>query len=205
VAGAADDNVAVSFRGQGGVPHHDPAAEKVPVRSPQQVIGEDGREHVEDTTEYPYSAIAYLDIFVGLDEYQCTGTFIGPDVLVTAAHCLWDKDFGFVGDIIVSPGQDGLAGAPPFGSEFAFDWAVPSEYIQHNGTDSTWDFGIVVMNDGNLGNTVGWLQVGNLQTNTLMRPDFQPAVIGYPFDLGDGGHMWGATQPEFLDVDDFLL
>lgn len=204
----------LTFRGQGGVPHHPESSYKDPAREPAAVIGTDEREHVEDTTEYPYSAIALLNMFSNLGEGQCTGTFIGEDVLITAAHCLWDSENGFVDDVLVKPGKNGFgtlgagdvhAEFEPFGSEFAWDWAVPTEYINSNGSDSTWDFGLVVMTDGALGNTVGWLTVGNLQTSTLERPDFAPAIIGYPADLGDGEEMWGATQPSFLDVDDFLL
>ena len=182
-------------------------------RAPAAVIGADQREHVEDTTLYPYSAIAMLKISSQVGEHQCTGTFIGEDVLITAAHCLWDSDFGYVDDVLVLPGKDGIgpfsssvhAAYEPFGREYASGFMVPQEYIDQNGSNSVWDFGLVAMADADLGSTVGWLRLGNLQTSTLERPDLQPAIIGYPFDLGDGEEMWRGTKPALLSVDDFIL
>jgi V8-like Glu-specific endopeptidase len=210
----ANEPVGVSFRGQGGMPRHAEAARVSDVREPAAVIGNDERTRVGDTTEYPYSAIALLSTFRGIDEFQCTGTFIGEDVLLTAAHCLWDPHDGWMEDILVKPGKDGFGSAAaggvqvqaePFGSEYAWDWVVPQEYITHNGTDSTWDFGLVVMTDADLGNTVGWLTVGNLQTTTLQRSDFVPGIVGYPSDLGDGEQQWQGTKTSFANVEDFLL
>jgi hypothetical protein len=47
--------------------------------------------------------------------------------------------------------------------------------------------------------------MANLQRTTLERPDFQPAIIGYPGDLGGGTQMWGGMTAAFLDVESFLL
>jgi len=172
-----------------------------PAREPAVVLGSDERVRITDTDLYPYSAIAYLDVFHDTYLTNCTGTFIGPDVLLTAAHCLWDSEEGYAGDIIVTPGKSDSF--EPFGSEFAYDWIVPQPWIDSAATDSLWDYGIVVMVDGALGNEVGWLPVGNYSTQTLARPDFQPAVVGYPGDIGGGTQMWGDSRDAFLAVNDY--
>lgn len=84
------------------------------------VFGKYERTEVEDTTDYPYSAI-------GLLIRGCTGTLISDRVLVTAAHCVYDtllQDLKFRKKF--SPGQYGQT--KPYG-EYNFKKVyVPLEY-----------------------------------------------------------------------------
>src|SRR3990167_11318874 len=59
----------------------------VPV-SGQTIIGQDERIQIADTTIYPFSALVFIEL---LDEFgepfgSCSGTFIGPDAILTAGH-----------------------------------------------------------------------------------------------------------------------
>ncbi len=81
---------------------------------------------------------------------------------------------------------------------------MPQDFIDSGGSDSEWDFGVISMADDDLGTEVGWLTMANLQRTTLTRPDFEPAIIGYPADKS-GTTMWGASKESFQDVEDFLL
>ncbi len=199
----ADEPFGVSYRQSMGEDFR-PSAHVVQASAqPQAIIGVDEREQVLDTTVYPFSAIAYLNLTTASGGGSCTGTFVGPDVLLTAAHCLWGVDDGFTQAVSVTPGKDNAF--EPFGSEEAFDWVVPQEWIDSAGNDTLWDFGIIVMNDGTLGNTVGWLAVASMLTDTLSRPDFTPGIIGYPGDIGDGTTMMGNVKDSFKSVSDFLV
>ncbi len=167
------------------------------------ILGEDERVRIDDTTAFPWRTISWLELFdqSGQPEGHCTGTFIGPDALLTAAHCLWNAEQGsWTRQIAVVPAKNGAD--EPFGFEWASNWWVPDAYIDSGG-DSSWDWGIVKLDSDVLGRTVGWLQVAQLTNATLSRPDVAPAIFGYPADKKDdeAGTMWGGIKDELLAVD----
>jgi len=171
--------------------------------SAQAVIGVDERLRFTDTTAPFLRSIALLTVFTWSGSvFNCTGTFIGPDVLLTAAHCLYMPEEGGVSDVMVSPGDDG--GFEPYGHQFAKDWGVPNGYSK-DPSNVIYDWGVLVMSSRSLGNTVGWFTVASLSTATLQRKDFQPAIIGYPGDANPRYTMWGASKPQFWSVTDDLL
>jgi V8-like Glu-specific endopeptidase len=165
----------------------------------RSVIGADERIQITDTAFYPWRAIAYLALFDanGNEFSGCSGTFVGPDVLLTAAHCLWDAKTGFTWDIAVIPGRDG--DYFPYGYVWGENWIVPDGWIESEGTDSNFDFGLVKLSDGTMGQTVGWFVVSHLQTDTLNLPDFSPAIAGYPGDRPEGT-MWAGQKASFAAV-----
>lgn len=63
------------------------------VRSIPGVIGTDDRVAV-DSAEYPWPAVGHINIAGFRDRQFCSGTLIAPDLVVTAAHCLYDKRSG---------------------------------------------------------------------------------------------------------------
>ncbi|GAB4329366.1 MAG: hypothetical protein Kow0010_13700 [Dehalococcoidia bacterium] len=199
--------------GRGGVTHE--AGSPPPVRagsvSPndgrvtgQIVIGSDDRIRVVDTSIYPWRAIAFLELYDAFDQYvgSCTGTFIGPDAILTAAHCLYSADDGWIESIAVVPGKDG--DFEPYGFEWAANWWVPDMWIDSNG-DSLWDWGVIKMPSWDMGLTVGWFSVGLLTTETLGQPDIMPAIFGFPGDADPPDTMWGFAAEAFVDVSDFDL
>lgn len=169
---------------------------------PAAVIGEDERIQFTETTEFPFSAIAWLGLYDSSAQLagSCTGTFIGPDTLITAGHCLYSLADGYASDVVVVPGKSG--GDEPFGSQFAYDIWVPPEWLASE--DEFFDYGVISMPDSTLGDDVGWMPVAQFLTSTLERADFQPAIIGYPADKPDGT-MWGEYVLSFDSVGPALL
>jgi len=170
----------------------------------QLVIGSDDRSRIAETSAFPFSAIAYLELEDASGEVfgSCTATFIGPDALLTAGHCLWDAVEGDWGaeHIRVVPGKD--SGFEPFGSQYAEDWWVPDAYAETGLTD--WDWGVINLPNDFLTLETGWLSVSILDSESLESSDFMPTIVGYPGDKPDGT-MWGHIRPAFTAVADFQL
>ncbi|MGH2633203.1 MAG: trypsin-like serine peptidase [Tepidiformaceae bacterium] len=171
----------------------------------RSVVGSDDRTQVTDTSDFPFSAIAYLELYdaSNVEVGTCTGTFVGPDVLLTAGHCLWQAGGGgFTKHIRVVPGKSG--DLEPFGSEYATDWWVPDAYINSGGND-LFDWGEIRLPDRVLTQlTGGWMHIGVLQTATLEERDFTPAIVGYPADE-PAATMWGDSAPAFDSVEAHYL
>lgn len=188
----------------------DPAAEWRPERpaltiegdSPvegQSIIDEDERWRVTATTAFPYNSIVYLERF---DEFgfrgRCTGMLIGPDVVLTAGHCLYSADRGWVTEIVVVPGKDGAI--EPFGAAWATSWFVSPGWVATGALEADW--AIIALAPGDARAT--WFRLADLDTPTLTGATLTPAVAGYAADRPTGT-MWAGSQPAFAAVDDLLL
>lgn len=183
-----------------------------PVGSPRaataeasSVIGADERIPIPDTTIFPFSAIAYLELYNEANELfaVCSGTFIGPDALLTAGHCLWDSANGVwnAKRIRVVPGKD--EAFEPFGSQFATDWWVPDGFLDTAGSVD-FDWGLVRLPDDRLTLDTSWLPVAVLGTASLQSAVFTPAIVGYPVDK-PAQTMWGHSRRAFEAVDAYRL
>ena len=176
-------------------------------RTPQVVVGPDSRTQVLDTTIFPYSAIANLELYeeaeVGPPELVagCSGSFVGPNVLLTAAHCLWDgEEFGgFVDRLVVVPGANGEV--EPFGFVEARTLWVPDAYTTNSQPGSPYDYGLIVVPTSAVEAQTGSFELGILTTSELEDPNFFPTTAGYPGDK-PFGTQWVSSEQAFTDVTD---
>ncbi|MQA31261.1 MAG: trypsin-like serine protease [Luteitalea sp.] len=197
VVSAVDRALAVEGH-VGGPDEMRPAASKIPSR--ETVLGFDSRQRVQPTTKYPQRATAYITSSIG----SCTGWFAGPDLVVTAGHCVHTGGPGgsWANNVVVHPGRNDATS--PYGS-FAAQ-SLHSVIGWTNSSNEEYDYGAINLTS-NIGNTVGWYGY-YWQTASL---DNAPAIInGYPGDKASGTQWVGAdkvrattTRQVFYKVDTF--
>jgi V8-like Glu-specific endopeptidase len=117
-----------------GRPHVEPEGGMVS----RAIIGSDGRTRVVDTQAAPYRNIVKLQLYSG-NTYRgwCSGSYIGPWTLITAAHCLVFSNTDRIDRIVFEPARNG--GVLPYGSyDCRLDdastnndylWSVPNGYL----------------------------------------------------------------------------
>lgn len=113
------------------------------------IVGADDR-HMVEPREYPWSAVGRLNTTVG---QRCTGIMVGPRLVATAAHCLFNRRTGR----LLRPNAVHFLAAYGRG-----EWAATSRAVQiRRGTEGppgnpAVDWAIVTLADP-IGREVGWV------------------------------------------------
>ena len=159
-----------------------PATSKI--ASIESVLGADTRQRVQPTTLYPQRATAYITSSIG----SCTGWFAGPDLVMTAGHCVHSggPNGSWATNVVVYPGRN--EASSPYGSFNAQSlhsvagWTNSSDEQDHDGAINL---------SATIGNTVGWYGY-YWQSATLNNA---PTIInGYPGDKSPTASQWVPTR-----------
>ncbi len=147
--------------------------------SPNSIIGTDNRTLVNPNT-YPYSAVMYL--YLGQDTTgngvanswsSGTGFMVGSKALVTAAHCYWSSQYGWVEECRTYKNQN----SSTLGSTYYYpaSWQCSTNYT--NNLDYQYDWCVVTMQDS-IGDQTGYFGYG--KGGSMLNNAY--TISGYPGD-----------------------
>jgi glutamyl endopeptidase len=167
----------------------------------RRIHGTDDRVQINNTNQYPWSAIVSLYIESPAGNGIGTGFFIGPKTIATCGHCVYIRPQGnpsgntWATRITVMPGRnDSAATAPgklPFGSVVAPRSGLRSVTGWIDSGDNQFDYGVITL-DTELGQRTGWFGFG-VYTDAQLKA-MTGNLSGYPGDKG-GGTQWFDSDP----------
>ena len=149
-------------------------------------------------SEYPWSAIGRVESNDG----YCTGTLVAPQVVLTAAHCLY---LGTDGRTLVVPTRfrAGVEGAASVGGSQVVDYRVPAQFdidLYERGPEvDGYDWALLFLAEP-VGETAGWVAVERTRRKELeqLRGAHEPIVqAGYSYDAA---HLLSAHLGCALDA-----
>lgn len=161
----------------------------------ETVLGPDDRIRIVDTEIAPWRMICALRLRAPAGTFVGTGWFAGPKTLVTAGHCVYDRNQmgGWAESIEVSPGRD--QDHLPYSTVKSTRFSTVDTWFSTQ--DPDFDIGAIHL-DEPLGDTLGWFAVGSLPPEELR--GYGINVSGYPGDKG--GHQQWFHSNRVLHVTD---
>ena len=151
-------------------PEPEPSATK-------QVIGDDDRISVNPGAD-PWLAFGRLDFAAG---GHCSGTLVGADLVLTAAHCVYDEHGHQHGGTTFTPVSD--FGNQDFQAEI-IDHRVGVVDYQNNWVN---DWAVLKL-DRRLGDEFGWVGVLGSNSNDIKLP-MSVSLAGFSSDVSGGATM----------------
>lgn len=160
-------------------------------------------------TSYPVRAVGKLYFQTGGAGYMCTASLIKPGVAVTAGHCVHDgsgSDAGFFSNFEFIPGYREQHGniTQPYGAWTNWTAVYTSSAWYKGGglVPNQRDWALIVLDADasgkRVGDYTGWLGHAIGAAN-----NYQTTVLGYPYNLSNGGQLQRVDTLNYDDMDVF--
>lgn len=153
----------------------------------ENIIEVDDRRRIETTNQYPWSTVCKLKVtFSDGARAEGTGTMVGPHHVLTAGHCVIDKEHGWAESVEVIPGYNGAE--QPFGN--AGKKMICSFAGWFKAFDPKFDLAMVIT-DSDIGSKTGWMGMQALGDEELRT--MRVHTSGYPGDKDRAQRLYYAA------------
>jgi V8-like Glu-specific endopeptidase len=158
---------------------------------PDSVFGNDDRVRVKKTTDFPWRAVAKLEMtFPSGNTFMGSGAIIGQFHILTAGHCVYDaEEGGWATEMRVWMGQNGSR--RPYGGAWATYFRTNTGWTDY--ADPEYDWALVTL-DRRVGKKTGWLGYG-YNSNDAYFAGRKVTSAGYPGDRDYGANMYRVSGP----------
>lgn len=156
----------------------------------ESVLDADERTRIVNTTEAPWRLICSLAIESDWGTYIGTGWFVAPTTLITAGHCVFDKNQmnGWARRITVTPGRE--RELEPYGSAVATRFSTVDRWI--SAQDPDFDIAAIHLDAPLLEDPDSVFRVGAFTDDELVA--YLVNVGGYPGTPGGGQELYWAKN-----------
>lgn len=184
-----------------------PARADSTAEEPEKIIDGDDFVAIAKTDVFPWSAVVWLRGHYDHKNNKCTGALVASNVVLTAAHCLYDKDDdAWALSIDVAPGKVGKQ--EPFG-KLSTEWYLVAEtFVTADSFDEKkHDWGLVVLPE-HIGWQTGWFRIDMAETAEFFA--YPLHIASYPDDDDctdcpyDGRTLFYDTDKAFYVADLFV-